>query len=345
VKTFADLSAAKAWRADTYAQVSRGERRATAPATFREIAESWIEKAENGEILTRSGDPYKPSALRGYRQGIELYLIVEVGHLRIGNVERRDLQRIVGKLQAEGRSASTVRNAIMPARRIFAWAKLEGYANLSPLDGLELPAVRGRRDRIATPAEAAALIGALPEGDRALWATAGYAGLRSGELRALDWSNVDLDAGIIRVGHAWDQKAGRIAPKSQAGVRDVPLSGTLRPYLAAHWLRAGRPTGGLVFGRSATNPFNPSSVNNRAKKAWATVEPKPLESIGLHELRHTFASFMIAAGVDFKKLSTYMGHPSVQITLDRYGHLLPGDEADSSAKLDAYIERTTATGS
>jgi hypothetical protein len=54
---------------------------------------------------------------------------------------------------------------------------------------------------------------------------------------------------------------------------------------------------------------------------------------------------MIAAGVDFKKLSTYMGHSSVQITLDRHGHLLPGDEADSSAKLDAYIERTTATGS
>jgi integrase len=63
----------------------------------------------------------------------------------------------------------------------------------------------------------------------------------------------------------------------------------------------------------------------------------PIEAIGLHECRHTFASLMIAAGVNAKALSTYMGHAS--ITLDRYGHLMPGNETEAAALLDAYLAR------
>jgi integrase len=63
----------------------------------------------------------------------------------------------------------------------------------------------------------------------------------------------------------------------------------------------------------------------------------PLERITLHSCRHTFASFAIAAGVNAKALSTYMGHSSVSITLDRYGHLMPGNEAEAAILLDAYL--------
>jgi integrase len=63
-----------------------------------------------------------------------------------------------------------------------------------------------------------------------------------------------------------------------------------------------------------------------------------LEPIGLHECRHTFASLMIAAGVNAKALSTYMGHSSITITLDRYGHLFPGNEDQAAARLDTYLE-------
>jgi integrase len=73
-----------------------------------------------------------------------------------------------------------------------------GEIILNPTIGLELPAVRGRRDRIAAPREAAALIAALTS-DHALWSTAFYAGLRLGELQALRWENVDLDGGRIEV--------------------------------------------------------------------------------------------------------------------------------------------------
>jgi integrase len=64
-----------------------------------------------------------------------------------------------------------------------------------------------------------------------------------------------------------------------------------------------------------------------------------LEPIGLHEARHTFASLMIAAGVNAKALATFMGHSSITITLDRYGHLFPGSEDEAAALLDSYLER------
>ncbi len=64
-----------------------------------------------------------------------------------------------------------------------------------------------------------------------------------------------------------------------------------------------------------------------------------LEPIGLHECRHTYAAHMIAAGVNAKALQTYMGHSSITITLDRYGHLMPGSEKEAAGMLGAYLER------
>jgi integrase len=68
--------------------------------------------------------------------------------------------------------------------------------------------------------------------------------------------------------------------------------------------------------------------------AWRRAK---LEQIGFHEARHSFASLMIAAGVNAKALSTYMGHSSITITLDRYGHLMPGNEAEAAKLFDAYL--------
>src|SRR5262249_54323262 len=160
---------------------------------------------------------------------------------------------------------------------------------------------RGRRDRIASPTEAADLIGALAERDRALWATAMYAGLRRGELMALRWEDVDLQKNLITVARSWDVKAGPIEPKSRAGRRAVPIPAVLREHLIVHQLRSGRRNG-LLFGHDGTRPFDDSSLAARAGTAWRRAE---LDPITLHECRHTFASMMIAAGVNAKALSTY----------------------------------------
>src|SRR5947199_7968183 len=95
----------------------------------------------------------------------------------------------------------------------------------------------------------------------------------------------------------------------------------------------------LVFGASGRLPFEPSTVRRRALAAWKKHGVRP---IGLHEARHTFASLMIAAGVNAKALSTYMGHASVTLTLDRYGHMFPRNEDEAAELLDAYFERAAA---
>ena len=109
----------------------------------------------------------------------------------------------------------------------------------------------------------------------------------------------------------------------------------LRGHLAAHRKRLGRGTG-LLFGRTATRPFDDRALKIRAEKAWHTAG---LTSITLHEARHTYASLLIAAGVSSKAVSTYMGHASITITLDRYGHLFPGNEAEAADLLDGYFAR------
>ena len=95
-----------------------------------------------------------------------------------------------------------------------------------------------------------------------------------------------------------------------------------------------REGGDLVFGRSAVSPFYAKGVQERADEKWKAAK---LERITFHECRHTFASLMIAAGVNAKALQVYMGHASVSITLDRYGHLMPGSEAEAAGLLDAYL--------
>jgi integrase len=93
-----------------------------------------------------------------------------------------------------------------------------------------------------------------------------------------------------------------------------------------------------VFGKTETAPFDPRQLAIRAERAWTAAEFAP---IGLHELRHTCASIFIAAGVNAKALSTFLGHASISITLDRYGHLMPGSGDEAVALVDAYLERTT----
>ncbi len=105
-------------------------------------------------------------------------------------------------------------------------------------------------------------------------------------------------------------------------------------------MRQGWLDTALVFGASPLTPFYRSTVRARGLAAWKAAGLPP---IGLRECRHTFASLMIAAGANAKELSTWMGHASVSITFDRYGHLMPGGEAEGAALLDAYLERATTS--
>lgn len=263
-------------------------------------------------------------------------MLPALGDRRLGDIRRSDVQRLVNRLLSDELSASTIRNALLPLRAIYRQALALDEVAVNPTRGLQLPASRGRRDRIAAPAEAHALLEALTYPERALWTTALSAGLRRGELMALEWKDVDLTKNVIRVERSWDVQEGPSTPKSAAGARNVPSVAALRAELLKHQVRQGRRDG-LVFGRTETRPFNPKTASNRAAQAWKKAELQPL---GLHEARHTYASLMIAAGVNAKALSAFMGHASITITLDRYGHLFPGSEEEAAGLLDAYLATT-----
>ncbi len=336
-KTFPTLAEAKAWRAEALVALRRGMMRAPTSTTLRQVWEVWLVGARDGTIRNRSGDAYKPSVLRSYETSMRLRVLPEFGGARLTDVTRLSVQALADQMLANGLDASTIRNTLIPLRAIYRRALARGEAAINPVAGVELPSVRGRRDRIASPTAAAALVEAVAEDDRAVWATAFYAGLRLGELWALRDEDVDLEAGVIRVERSWDRHEGFIEPKSRAGRRAIPIVAALRVHLAARRLRRGR-SGGLFFG-SGTRTFDRDALVGRANKAWKQAKLTP---IGLHEARHTFASILIAAGVNAKALSTYLGHSSIQITLDRYGHLMPGNEDEAVALVDAYLERASA---
>jgi integrase len=187
-------------------------------------------------------------------------VLPEFGAVKLSELSRADLQRFAGRLLAEGLSPSTIRNTFLPLRAIYRDAEAQGDVLVSPTTGLQLPAGRGRRDRIADSAEASKLLAVLPQSDRVLWATAFYAGLRLGELRALAWEHVDLAAGVIRVERALDPREGYVEPKSRAGRRRVPIPGVLRDELVEHRMREGRSEGLALAGRGSFPSAPPRSL-------------------------------------------------------------------------------------
>ena len=338
-RTFPTVAKARAWRQTAQVDLRRGALRAPTAVLVRDEAEAWLVDARAGVARTRSGERYKPSALRSYEAALRRFVLPEFGHLRFSAVTRERIQAFIDRLVGEGLAPSTVGNAIAPLRILFRRAVDREVIAVNPTQRVALPKDRRRRDRVAEPREVQALLAVLPDAHRAIWTAAVYSGLRRGELQALGWDCVDLDDGILSVERSWDRVAGFVSPKSRSGERRVPIPTLLRHELLEHRLRQGLGGEELVCSLDGERPFDPPNTLRIVRRAWKAAGLRP---IGFHECRHTYASLMIAAGVNAKALSTYMGHSSITVTLDRYGHLMPGNEAEAAGRLDRYLERETA---
>jgi integrase len=328
-KTFTTISAARLWRQDAIVALRRGELTTDRGPTLNDACDQWLDGARAGTVANRSGDPYKPAAVRGYEKDLRLRVLPMLGHLRVGEIRVRDVQRLVDQLVQEGHAPATVMGAVTPLRAIYRRLSSRGVVHANPTRGIELPAVRSAPRRFASPTEAEALLAAVTGIARAMWATALYAGLRRGELTGLRWTDVDLAEGVLRVRRGWDAVEGEIAPKSRRGRRNVPIPAVLRDVLVEHRMTA---EGTSVFG----TPHQIRKLATAAKSTWADASLVPLS---LHDARHTYASLMIAADVNAKALSTFMGHANIAVTFDLYGHLMPGSESEAAGMLDAYLAR------
>jgi len=275
------LAEARAWRVDALAALQAGTRSADRGITVREAVDQFLDGIDAGAIRTRSGHAHKPSTTRGYRRELTNRVVPAFGAARLTELALPDVQRWADTLSAEALSASTVRNVVTALRALYAWALPRGLARANPTAGLRLPTGAKARERIAAPREAAALIAAARPLDQAALGLAVYSGLRLGELLALEWEQVDLDAGTLRVVRAWDHGARRfVAPKSKAGTRTVPIIARLSLLLADHRvLTDHRP--GLLFPGSrrgpadlAQRPARPARLDVARRRARAARLPR-----------------------------------------------------------------------
>lgn len=334
---------AKSWRINRLKELSQGVTRVRTATTLEQAWKRWHDDAAAGVLRTRSGDTYKPKTLRSYDGTMRSNVLPKHGNLSFSAVTREGLQRLVGAMNRadgkgeKGNSPSSVRNTINALRALYRDSAhiVPGGVHPDPTDGLRLPSVKVPTERRVTVAEAAKLIAALPEADRPIWAMFFYAGLRVGEVQALQWQDVDLTAPEIHVRRNWDAVAGEITPKYAASTRTVPVPTVVRDYLKAHKPRAARPAD-RVFARPDGTPFWPQTLTTRARRVWAKCKP-PLEPISPHDARHAYAAMMLTAGTEMYALSEYMGHKDINQTVKRYGYLLAGTRKADAAKLDALL--------
>ncbi len=329
-KAFPTRSAAVRWREDARVALRSGDLSADRGPGFADAVETLLSRMRAGHVRTRSGEPYKPAAIRGYESRLRLRAVPAFGHLRLAEVARRDVQRFVDEMVDAGFATATIDSQLTPLRVLFRQAVKREEVRVNPMSELDIPAVHCKPRRVVPHTDAEAMIAALEEGaERALWATAFYAGLRMGELSALGRPDIDLGAGVIHVHRGWDSAEGYIPTKNRKA-RKVPIPAVLRDHLDEYLLSTDADE--HIFG----SPRWVNRATGRARKRW---HKRGLPIVDLHEARHTYASFMIAAGVNAKQLSTYLGHATIKITLDLYGHLFPGDEREAASKLDAYLAR------
>lgn len=344
-----DVDDAVEWRrrrlADAAAGIMAHDR-----VTLAEAVKTFSLGIADGSIVNRSGRSYKPSVIRDYRRDLKLCEATFGPTQRLDEIRLPDCRAAVNRLRKQKLSDSRVRNTLMALRAMYAWALELGLATVNPCAGLRLPITDARsRERIAPMDEIALLSAALLPPDRAAFALAWGAGLRAGELLAIDEAQIDLDLMFLHVVREVDVSTSLIVdpitgedllPKSKAGVRGIPISDRLGVVLEDHFATMGRS--GLLFPAAAghgrrdpqvATPMSYSGLVARLKARWAAAG---LEGLGLHEARHTFASSMIAAGLSAKAVCQYMGHSSITITYDRYGHLFPGHAAEALTLLNAY---------
>jgi integrase len=239
-------------------------------------------------------------------------------------------------------SASKVRNVITALKVVYRRELEHDDLAVNPTTNLRLPEGGNPREWDASPEEALALLEALGEDEKPVYATALLAGLRRGELRALRVSDVhsleDDGEGWISVERSWDDREGEVDPKSKAGVRLTLLCETLRSILAEHVRRAGRSGDDLIFGKSDRVPFIPWTVAAHGDEAWTEAK---LERVTLHQCRHGFDSFLDAAGISEARADRYMGHAQTSVG-DLYRHRLRGQLAEDAARLEEYLDGQAA---
>lgn len=222
-----------------------------------------------------------------------------------------------------------------------------GLIARNPADAVKPPKVERAGLNTLDMPQTAALIGRL-HGTRMLIPAmlAVLCGLRRGEIIALRWRHVDLEAGVLSIVESAEQTKGGVRhkpPKSGRG-RTVALSATVKEELRRHRLRQAeellrlgirQDDATFVYAQEDGRPLQPRTLTH----AWMKVISKTdLPRIRFHDLRHAHATHLLSSGVHPKVASERLGHSRVGITLDIYSHVLPGMQEDAASRVDEALQ-------
>lgn len=308
------------------AELDQGTYKELRAITFQDFAENWLRDYAAAHV--------KPSTLQSYRATVRNSFIPFFGPVNLSAIQPDDVQRYVAERLATGVRAATVHRQLTVLKGMMRRAVEWDYLRINPAATIKPPRIEHVEMDFLTPPEIVTFLDAVDPTYHALFFTAIFTGMRSGELRALLWSDIDWNSSTIRVRRSVWRGAEQL-PKSRASVRTVGMSNRLRQVLDAH--RVTVPSGGdhLVF-PNTTGGF--IDDNNLRKRVFEPALSRAgLRKIRIHDLRHTFASLLINQGENLKYVQQQLGHASITTTVDRYGHLMPDAHMDACNRLDGVV--------
>src|SRR5437773_2281105 len=298
------------------------------PITMKEFAAKWDEDYVTVQI--RLGR-MKESSAESCRSRSRLHIVPFFGQMRLDEITLPHVREFMKALLAKELSPKTVLNAMVVLKEMFKHAVQWGYLDANPAQYAERPRAEDQEMQILTPPEIRRLLDAASEPVRTLLLCAVLTGMRRGELFGLRWEDVDPERHRLFIRRAlW---RGRfVTPKSRRSRRTIDLAPTLRAALTK---LSSRFQGDLVFCSADGKAVDPDNFIHRD---WVRVLRRAgLRRIRFHDLRHTYASLLIAQGAHPKYIQAQLGHASIQTTLDRYGHLMPEIHQAEARKLDRLV--------
>jgi integrase len=344
IKTFARKKDADAYAQQVGVDVRSGVHTST-KTTVAEAGKKWIADAEHR---------LEPATVESYGQHLTDHIIPYLGAVKLSQLTVPAVHDFMDRLRRDGRSPPMVKRIVGDLGSILADAQGRGLVAQNVVRSLsrrrERQAERRQKRKlkvgvdIPSPAEIKAIVAHLQGRWRPLLLTAIFAGLRASEIRGLRWQDVDLKRGELNVRQRADRYKTIGKPKSAAGERTIPLPPILVSALREWKLVCPKSEADLVFPTGAGEVEYHSNIVTRGLApvqiaAGVITKGGKARYTGLHSLRHFYASWCInrredgGLGLPLKLVQHRLGHSTIQMTADVYGHLFPGD--DDGAELAA----------
>jgi integrase len=335
---FPNKASARARLNEVLMDINRGEYVEPKTVTFKEFAENYISSRYS----------IRGSTSAAYASVIRRHLIPFLGKMKLQEIRLENAQRLVSHLEGKV-SPKTVRNTIMVLTGMLYGKKSssalrQGYIRSNPLLGLELPGLLDKQVVPPTAEEVWKLIdtaGEMRSPGHGIIYLGAFTGLRRGEILALTFGDIDWFQKEVLINkslakfhasdgsHKWTWKIG--PPKSKRSNRRVALTDNAIQLLYS-LKQNSQKLGDLIFRNEAGSTIDPDYFDEHLFKP---IKRKAgLEGIRFHHLRHFFASMLIAQGESPKYISDQLGHSSIMVTFDTYGHLFPQAKAEAAQKLE-----------